>query len=236
MTRRLKIAIATTCRLQVLDLPRELHALGHDVKYSYMFGTRASSVFVFQKKGGFIFMNNLQTIDIAVAGKFHAYRLASEYAAITRLRGLYSAHISVNVPNNLSYRKFHNRIDLAIWGELSRFISLGYTDARKLELFDNWIATNLINKAPAILHSWNGNSRNTFAKLKGLGWRLCVERSCPHNRFQYELLSEEGKALGVPHVQNMHLLDRAIEELYLADVIVAPSSYSASTYKEPELI
>lgn len=40
--RRLKIAIATTGRFHVLDLARELHALGHDVKfYSYVPRRRA---------------------------------------------------------------------------------------------------------------------------------------------------------------------------------------------------
>ena len=42
MTRRLKIAIATTGRFHVLDLARELHALGHYVKfYSYVTRARA---------------------------------------------------------------------------------------------------------------------------------------------------------------------------------------------------
>ena len=42
MTRRLKIAIATTGRFHVLDLARELHALGHLVKfYSYVTRARA---------------------------------------------------------------------------------------------------------------------------------------------------------------------------------------------------
>jgi glycosyltransferase involved in cell wall biosynthesis len=181
-------------------------------------------------------MNDVQMIDIAVAGKFHAYHLASEYAALARLRDLYSAHRSINSPNHVSRKAFHNRVDLAIWQQLSRFISLRYTDERKVEIFDDWIAASLAKKTPGILHSWNGNSYKTFKKLKGLGWRLCVERSCPHNQFQYELLLEEGKALGIPHVENMRMLDRAIEELHLADVIIAPSSYSASSYKEPELI
>ena len=86
------------------------------------------------------------------------------------------------------------------------------------------------------MHSWNENSYNIFKKLKGTGWRLCVERSCPHNLFQYELLLEEGKALGIPHRQDMYALERAIEELHLADMIVVPSSYSAKSYTEPELL
>jgi len=94
----------------------------------------------------------------------------------------------------------------------------------------------LEKKTPGILHSWNGNSHNTFKTLKGTGWRLCVERSCPHNQFQHDLLMEEGKALGIPFAQDMRMLELAIEELHLADVIIAPSTYSARSYDEPELI
>jgi glycosyltransferase involved in cell wall biosynthesis len=180
-------------------------------------------------------MKDVQSIDLAVAGKFHAYHLASEYAALGRLRGLYSSHRSMSSPDRVSRHAFHNRVDLAFWEQLCRFIPLGHADERKLEIFDDWIADSLAKKTPGILHSWNGNSHNTFGRYKGTGWRLCVERSCPHNQIQYETLLEEGKALGIPHVQNLRLLERAIEELYLADVIIAPSSYSASSYREREL-
>jgi glycosyltransferase involved in cell wall biosynthesis len=180
-------------------------------------------------------MNDVQGIDIAVAGKFHAYQLASEYAALGRLRDLYSADKSISLPDRVSRHAFHNRVDLAIWERLCRYIPLPDAGERKLEIFDDWVAASLARKTPGILHSWNGNSYNTFRRYKGSGWRLCVERSCPHNQFQYEVVLEEGKVLGIPHVQNMRLLDRAIEELHLADVIIAPSSYSASSYKEREL-
>jgi glycosyltransferase involved in cell wall biosynthesis len=175
-------------------------------------------------------------VDIAVAGKFHAYYLASEFGKLSRLRDLYSVHRTISPPNSVSHRAFHNRLDLAAWGALSRYTSLGYTNERKFEIFDQWLLGELRSKSPGILHSWNGGSLNTFKALKGSGWRLCLERSCPHNQFQYDLLVEEGKTLGIPHAQNMRALERAIEELQLADVIVTPSSYSAASYKDPDLI
>ncbi|WP_036258946.1 glycosyltransferase family 4 protein [Methylocapsa aurea] len=181
-------------------------------------------------------MNDVQRIDIAVAGKFHAYHLASEFAALSRLGDLYSVHRKLDPPDHVSKKAFHNRFDLAVWAALSRYIPVGYTDERRFEVFDDWLAKRLAKKTPGILHSWNGSSYSTFKKLKGSGWRLCVERSCPHNQFQYDLLLEEGKALGIPHEQDMRALARNIEELHLADVIVAPSTFSASSYTEPELI
>lgn len=181
-------------------------------------------------------MNEGAKVDLAVAGKFHAYHLATALSSLSRLRELYAVHRTLGPPLGVPKRSFHNRFDLAYWGALSRFASLGYSTERKGEMFDDWLVRKLADKQPGVLHSWNGNSHTTFGKLKGTGWRLCLERSCPHNQFQFDLLVEEGKALDVPHKQNLRALERAIEELYLADIIVAPSSYSAASYKDPELI
>jgi glycosyltransferase involved in cell wall biosynthesis len=180
-------------------------------------------------------MDDVRTIDIAVAGKFHAFHLASALARIGALRDLYSAHRSVRPPAGVKSRQFHNRIEIAAWAQLSSIVPLGYSDGLKLRIFDRWLSRNLRQKRQGVLHSWNGNSLATFKALQGTGWLLCVERSCPHNQFQYDLLVEEGKAIGVPHRQDPRDLASAIEELHLADVIVAPSTYSAASYQEPAL-
>jgi glycosyltransferase involved in cell wall biosynthesis len=54
--------------------------------------------------------------------------------------------------------------------------------------------------------------------------------------FQYNLLAEEADLLGINYKRDMELLRRNVEELYLADVIVAPSNYSRNSYTDPELI
>jgi glycosyltransferase involved in cell wall biosynthesis len=177
-----------------------------------------------------------QIIDLAVAGKFHAFHLASAFAQLSRLRALYTAHPQFVPPVGVSRASYHNRLDLAAWTALSRFWNLGYSGERKSEIFDGWLTRKLLCKAPGILHSWNGSSLNTFKALKGTEWLLCVERSCPHNGFQFNLLVEEGNEIGIPHRQDMHALDNALEELHLADIIVAPSLYSARSYTDPKLI
>ena len=181
-------------------------------------------------------MNDAPSIDLAVPGKFQAFSLASEFARLGRLRDLYAIHRTLTPPEHVPWRAYHNRFDLAVWGHLSRFVSLGFNHQRKAEIFEDWVTERAGRKTPGVLHAWNGACNNTFRKLKGSGWRLCVERSCPHNQFQYDLLVEEGRALGIPHREDLRALERAIEELYLADVIVAPSSYSAGSYTDPELI
>jgi glycosyltransferase involved in cell wall biosynthesis len=177
-----------------------------------------------------------RAIDLAVAGKFHAFHLATEFSKLSRLRDLYAAHRQFSPPVGLARSAYHNRIDLAAWAALSRFGPLGYSGERKSAIFDRWLRRSLMRKTPAILHAWNGNSRDTFKALKGTEWLLCVERSCPHNQFQFNLLVEEGNEIGIPHHQDMRALDNAIEELHLADIIVAPSLYSARSYTDPQLI
>ena len=77
--------------------------------------------------------------------------------------------------------------------------------------------------------------RRTFRALKGEGWKLCLERSCPHNAFQDQLLRDEARRLGLNFHSDPETLEEAIEELYLADIISVPSRYSAQSYHDPIL-
>jgi glycosyltransferase involved in cell wall biosynthesis len=182
-------------------------------------------------------MSDRRTVDIAVAARFHAYQLASELAALGRLGDIFSLHHTFVPPPNIGFGAFHNRIDLALRNDLARFVpALRRDTSEDVADFEDWVIRQLERKTPQVLHGWNGHSRRTFRALRNRGWKLCVERSCPHNMTQYNLLTEEGRLLDVPHRENLDKLNRDIEELHLSDVIVAPSSYSAKSYDEyPEL-
>lgn len=180
---------------------------------------------------------NDDKVTLAVSGKFHAFHLASEYASMQKLQSLYAVHRTIKPPRNLTSKQYRNRFDLALGSYIStRLPFLNLSENKKCRIFDEWLARSLKNTQPGILHSWNGNSYQTFKSLKGAGWLKCLERSCPHNLFQHELLSEEADLLDIDYVYDKEVLGRAVEELYLADVIVAPSKYSASSYTDPELI
>ena len=181
-------------------------------------------------------MSSPPSVDISTAGKFHAYHLASELAALGRLGDLYSAHRSIGPPKKVSRSAFHNRIDLALWGLASRHVKLGYSEERKNCIFDKWVARQLIGKRnPRILHGWNGCSSLTFRMLRDSGWLLCVERSCPHNLFQANLIQEEASRIGVEYQLDSRTLEKDIEELHMADIIVVPSLYSAKSYADSNL-
>jgi len=180
---------------------------------------------------------NDEKVTLAVSGKFHAFHLASEYARMQKLQSLYAVHRTINPPRHLTRKQYRNRFDLALGVFISsRLPFINMNDKRKNKIFDEWLVRNLKNSQPGILHSWNGNSYQTFKSLKDTDWLKCVERSCPHNLFQHELLLEEADFLGIDYVKDKEELERDIEELYLADVIVAPSKYSANTYTDPALI
>jgi len=54
--------------------------------------------------------------------------------------------------------------------------------------------------------------------------------------FQHEIISAEADFLNIEYFKDRASLEREIEELYLADVIVAPSQYSANSYNDSDLI
>jgi glycosyltransferase involved in cell wall biosynthesis len=177
-------------------------------------------------------------ITLSVAGKFHALSLAKEYAAMGVLESLNCMSRDFKTPAGLSAENFNNRVDLAYWQAIgSKMPSLlGFSFRKKNQLFDAWMAKNIVKKEPAVLHAWNNSCTQTFTVAQKLGWKCCIERSCPHNQFQHDLLTEESEIVGVPYHKNADELKAAIEELYMADVIIAPSSYSAGSYTDPELI
>jgi glycosyltransferase involved in cell wall biosynthesis len=175
-----------------------------------------------------------KNVVLSVVGKFHAFSLATELANRGMLNALYCAYRTISPPPHVPWAKYCNRIDIGYGAVLSTLgIQFNYDSAK---VFDQWVAKKLINKQPNVLHGWNGCVHTTFLKLQGKGWKLCVERSCPHNQIQNDLLVEEAQRLKLPYNFNKEKLKLAIEELYLADVIVAPSNYSARSYDGTDLL
>lgn len=177
-------------------------------------------------------------LTISVAGKFHALSIAKEIYKLGLLQDIYciDPHFlakNYGIPKN----KYHNRVDLLARQIIaSKVPFINFSSTKKSDYFDLWVGKQLTKQEPGTLHSWNGSSYHTFKMLKGTEWKCCVERSCPHNQFQYDLLMEEAEITGVKHLEDLEKLKRNIEELYLSDKIICPSSYSANSYKDDELI
>jgi glycosyltransferase involved in cell wall biosynthesis len=175
-------------------------------------------------------------VTYGVCGRFHAFSLAAQMEKLGVLEQVYCADKAWYSPPGIPPSKFQNRWDLAIRQRASRYIPIIRFEQRKLETqFDDWLLNRVRHLPPGVLHGWNLHVRRTFQTLKGQNWKLCLERSCPHNAFQDELLKDESDRLGMSYYSDPRVVDEAVEELYLADVISAPSQYSARSYQDPAL-
>ena len=175
-------------------------------------------------------------ITFAVCGRFHAFPLAAEMEKLGVLEQVYCADKTWRSPHGIPASKFQNRWDLAIRQRLSRYIPLLPYNDRNMEVqFDLWLLKRIRHLQPGVLHGWNLHVRHTFQALKSEGWKLCLERSCPHNVFQDQLLRDEARRLGLNYHSDAKTLEEAVEELYLADVISVPSRFSAQSYEDPIL-
>lgn len=175
-------------------------------------------------------------VTLAVNGRFHAFSLATEFAQLRRLGRLFCAYHTLTPPRYVARGQFRNHLGLALWQDLGlRFARTSFSFEAKSQVFDRWLERYLRAMPPGILHGWNSHLTATLASLAGSGWVRCVERSCPDNLFQHHLLLEESRRTGVPYHFDLARIQRAHEELYQADVIVAPSLYSAISYSDPEL-
>lgn len=175
-------------------------------------------------------------VSFGVCGRFQAFSIAREMERLGALGNVYAADKCLSSPQGIPAHKFHNRRDLAYRSRLARYVPfLSQSSMAMEDEFDAWLLKELQGKEPGVLHGWNTHVHKTFRALKGSDWRLCVERSCPHNMVQQELLEEEARLLGLTFPRDSKRLDMAIEELYMADVISTCSTYSASSYTDPLL-
>jgi glycosyltransferase involved in cell wall biosynthesis len=178
----------------------------------------------------------MMRITFGACGRFHAFPLAIEMERLGVLEQVYCADRTWHTPRGIPASRFQNRWDLAIRQRVSRYISPFPFEHRNIEAqFDLWLLDKVRRLEPGVLHGWNLHVRRTFQALKGEGWKLCLERSCPHNAFQDQLLRDEASQLGLNYHSDPKTLEEAIEELYLADIISVPSRYSARSYHDPNL-
>ena len=176
----------------------------------------------------------MMRITFAVCGRFHAFPLAIEMEKLGVLEQVYCADKTWRTPRGIPASRFQNRWDLAIRQRVSRYIPP--LEHRNIEAqFDLWLLDRIRHLQPGVLHGWNLHVRRTFRALKGEGWKLCLERSCPHNAFQDQLLRDEARRLALNFHSDPETLEEAIDELYLADIISVPSRYSAKSYHDPIL-
>ncbi|GAB6194002.1 hypothetical protein JCM39068_37540 [Desulfocastanea catecholica] len=87
-----------------------------------------------------------------------------------------------------------------------------------------------------IIHAWPLGSLQTIRVAKSLGIPVALERCNAHTRFAYEIVKKECEKLGIEmpkgheHTFNKEILDREESEYELADRLLCPSDFVASTF------
>lgn len=173
------------------------------------------------------------SVYLAVCGKFHAFHLAREYAREHRLGAIFCSDQRLSPPRGIPREAYRNKSWIKYWRILSAKsgVAFGHSFDRESLYFDRWLKGQMRPLPGGIFHGWNGHIGNTLRALDSSRWLRCVERSCPHNQFQHDLLVEEAGRLGLPYEKRPETLQAAIAELETADLIVAPSTYSARSYE-----
>ncbi len=73
----------------------------------------------------------------------------------------------------------------------------------------------------------------TARKVKARGGTYVLDRACPDIRVQQQMMVDEARKVGGRfRVNSPWFIERQMEEYELADVILAPSNYSAKSYPE----
>jgi glycosyltransferase involved in cell wall biosynthesis len=187
-----------------------------------------------EKEGG-TGMTGRRDIVLAGAARFHIPQLASAFEEMERLRSVSFVSLRPSAPAGVPLARFHNYFGLAVQRKARARLKLEPEFFSEYRHLGEELARRVAREDAGVLHAWNSIATEAFLRLSGRGWIRCLERSCPHNLYQYELLREEGDLLGFPHKEDMDGLARAVDELYLADVIAVPSLYSAGSYSDPQL-
>jgi len=139
-------------------------------------------------------------------------------------------------PKEVAWEAYHNHLAFAALLTAQRKLGQSFLDPQVIAAVDSAVLRRLLRLPPGIFHGWNCHMARTFRGLRGTDWLRCVERSCPHNQWQFDTLVEEANLVGVAAPKPSLKLAAAIDELYEVDVIVAPSQYSARSYRDPELV
>jgi glycosyltransferase involved in cell wall biosynthesis len=109
-----------------------------------------------------------------------------------------------------------------------------------LSLHDKIVARNLPKLAERIdiVHLWPCGALETLRAAKRLGIPTVLERPNAHTRYAYEVVNNECRRIGVAlpkgheYEHNDYILRREEKEFDLADFLLCPSEFVATTFRE----
>jgi glycosyltransferase involved in cell wall biosynthesis len=110
---------------------------------------------------------------------------------------------------------------------------------RTLALHDRLVSTWLARHPGQfdVVHTWPLAARQTLLTARRMGIPTVLERPNAHTRFAYEVVAKECERLGVAlppdheHAFNSERLQKEEDEYRLADYLLCPSEFVASTFR-----
>lgn len=169
--------------------------------------------------------------------KYHMLRLAEGLAARGNLDLIYSPYPKRMISSSYAIPNEKLKSLRCIGAARYLLAKMGNRalDEKIVFLFDALVA-RLLRRAPAngIFHGLNVSCESSLRRAKQLGYITFLERSCPHEDFEYGLLKEEYRRLrNVPlRWSGAEAGVRMRHEYELADYIVVPSGYSQRSFLE----
>jgi glycosyltransferase involved in cell wall biosynthesis len=168
-------------------------------------------------------------INIVVGGRFHAAQL---YEALTDLG--HDVHIYASSPARYFKSVPNNRVTFI--PKPSQLLQKGLKRRMPRRLTEwssaafDWIVANIMRPADMVW-GFNGDSLISGLKVKAAGGVFILDRACPHILTQAALLKKESELTRYSYLPlTKRLKARFVSEYDVADIIVVPSEYSASSF------
>ncbi|HLH79922.1 MAG TPA: glycosyltransferase family 4 protein [Chthonomonas sp.] len=169
-------------------------------------------------------------VAIAVAGTFHAFRLAEQLNRRRYLVRLLATHRPLRgerIDGRLIVVNSLPEILMRVPRRMGLLWAIG--DYLKAVSFDRWAASRL--PACDILVTWAGHSLRTLRTARRMGIRTVLERGSVHVRTQWRILEKEYKQWGcVVPPGDRRLLDLQLREYEEADYICVPSKFALRSF------
>lgn len=183
-------------------------------------------------------------VDIAVPGKFHAFKLAKKLEARGCLRRIYTTHPKFSIDTDgipdkkVTHILFPQLIEQAgqKFPVLNDLIPSHWNEPFtrwKGILFDRAVARKLESTEDGIFVGYAGVCLKSLTRANDLGLTTVVERSSCHIRSQKEILEKEYRKFGQGRslISEQHI-KREKKEYRIADYIMTPSKFVQKSFIE----
>lgn len=174
-------------------------------------------------------------VDIAVAGRFYAFRQAEELNKYNLLRRFYTIYLKRRFTAfGISENQVKTFYPLGAFMSGCSKLGIQMSDIFLSTAFDEWVARNIEPSEDKswIFNGWNGFCEKSIIKAKKEGAVTVLERACPHIETQLNLMNEEMQMLSGKTEKTNRFHEKMVREYELADYIVVPSDYSAKSFIE----